>query len=877
MYKISYWIRNYPQYLILPIFIGVLLLFISPDSYMFYPIGKCDSAMFFMGGKAMMNGMIPYVEFTDSKGLLLWLIYGIGYLISKTDYTGLFWLEWFMYTVCFIYIYRLAFLFLNNKSKSIFTCILMTIFIFNTWCRNEVRAEDWCLPFVLMSIYYSCKTIYFKKSLKTAFFVTGLSIGACFMIKYSISLMLSSVMIYLFFTSIRNKRNCIIMGSIALLGFVSIVIPLFLYLNTINAFTAFFNEYVINTFSTISTNGNPVIAYLHEIIMILSYPELCLLFTFSLWGCLSISKYCNKDRFFLVFVLLSFWAITTRHSLFYYFSICTFFPVFAIISILGNISYENKKKPLLISTIIFIYVLITNVYYSYYDPKYIRPDFRIVKSGYYKEQQKFDSILCKYKYPKIIYYNCLDRGDGISCEALPASKYWFRQIGATEEMNFSHLKAIKSRCADFIITEAFDSITMKRNSNILKNYGYKYCVDIEQYDRWGMRYRALFVNPITERKVNYKGTQYLSELNDIRNNTKKTNIATPKIFFFGMGNRKKYMFRDSTLINLNTKQVIRNYKGVDSINIIPDKYEVDIYSRFQISKIYEDENGIWIHENNYSTKLDKSDCRIYLPSFSNHKYASVLRVLHHEILFNIKESAVYPNIFVYKTPFYRDAFMAALCLEKTNNVHLLIPWIESVDNLYDMQNGEPEADNLGELLYLLSFTSDSPKKKQMVENITREVSRLTINKDGNVYIKGKTDGAYNALYPTLILKMALAKNKMKDLFSEKTESGEYDDLCWFGQKAPHRRNIKRWYKDFRFNYLDSPFPYLQWARAHYYDNVMMPFNTDDYPLSWECRGGSADFNSMMIVSKDAVERKICYPHVWTAAEMFLRLYEYKNK
>ena len=27
-----------------------------------------------------MNGLTPYVDFTDSKGPLLWLIYGIGYL-----------------------------------------------------------------------------------------------------------------------------------------------------------------------------------------------------------------------------------------------------------------------------------------------------------------------------------------------------------------------------------------------------------------------------------------------------------------------------------------------------------------------------------------------------------------------------------------------------------------------------------------------------------------------------------------------------------------------------------------------------------------------------------------------------------------------------
>ena len=43
----------------------------------------------------------PYLDFADSKGLLLWLIYGIGYLISPTSYIGVFWLSIIAYTITF--------------------------------------------------------------------------------------------------------------------------------------------------------------------------------------------------------------------------------------------------------------------------------------------------------------------------------------------------------------------------------------------------------------------------------------------------------------------------------------------------------------------------------------------------------------------------------------------------------------------------------------------------------------------------------------------------------------------------------------------------------------------------------------------------------
>lgn len=160
--------------------------------------------------------------------------------------------------------------------------------------------------------------------------------------------------------------------------------------------------------------------------------------------------------------------------------------------------------------------MITNIFSSYYNSKYIRPDYRINKSEFYYEQAKFDSVLNKYEHPTIIYYNSLDRGDGIRCQALPAAKYWFLQNGATKEMKLQHLKAVESRCADFVITEDMDSLAIADKVNKLKGLGYKYCIDIKQNDRWGMRYRVLLINSTAERKVNNKGSLCIMDLNSIR-------------------------------------------------------------------------------------------------------------------------------------------------------------------------------------------------------------------------------------------------------------------------------------------------------------------------------------------------------------------------
>lgn len=75
----------------------LLLFIISPDSYTHDLYARYDSAWFFMCGKAWMEGLTPYVDFADSKGPLLWLIYGIGYLISPYNYIGVFWLSCLWY------------------------------------------------------------------------------------------------------------------------------------------------------------------------------------------------------------------------------------------------------------------------------------------------------------------------------------------------------------------------------------------------------------------------------------------------------------------------------------------------------------------------------------------------------------------------------------------------------------------------------------------------------------------------------------------------------------------------------------------------------------------------------------------------------------
>ena len=142
------------------IFFSILILLVlSPDSYLMHPYGvRCDSAWFFTCGKAWAEGLTPYIDFADSKGPLLWLIYCLGYLLSPTSYHGVFWLSVLAYAIAFAFIWRTSRLFVGKREALLVLCA-MPLFLFFITYHNEVRAEDFCMPAICGGIYFTCSAM----------------------------------------------------------------------------------------------------------------------------------------------------------------------------------------------------------------------------------------------------------------------------------------------------------------------------------------------------------------------------------------------------------------------------------------------------------------------------------------------------------------------------------------------------------------------------------------------------------------------------------------------------------------------------------------------------------------------------------------------
>lgn len=460
-------------YLLIALYVFVLVFFLSTDSYIYDIWGRHDGAWFFMGGKAMMNGMIPYVDFTDSKGPLLWFIYGLGYLLSNDTYVGVFWVSLVFYIVSFIYYYKILKLVLNDSSWAIVGTFLMAIPYFYGVYHYETRAEDFCSTFVAASLYYSLLCI--KDDFKTNKFVTsasislGVAFGACLLIKFSIAIMVGVMMFTLFVLSF-NKRKVFKVLFQMIFGAAIICAPFVIYLCLVGAFVPFINEYFLHTTATIQGDGSIIGSLLHDMkILLLSKKRWpCLMYVL---GAFAFSLKKKEYHYFPFFAALGFVFLSSINAYWYYYlSITAGLAVFFISLIVEYLQNRfggiSQSKIAVIGSVVGVLTIVL----------FIHPETLFYNACGESKNHSASLLFKQVDKPKIINLGS-ELGIGLQAGSLPACKDWCWQAGATEEMVNSQMQSILNREADFITV----SPSHVDYLHCLEEAGYVYCCDVDHH------------------------------------------------------------------------------------------------------------------------------------------------------------------------------------------------------------------------------------------------------------------------------------------------------------------------------------------------------------------------------------------------------------
>jgi hypothetical protein len=326
-----------------------------------------------------------------------------------------------------------------------------------------------------------------------------------------------------------------------------------------------------------------------------------------------------------------------------------------------------------------------------------------------------------------------------------------------------------------------------------------------------------------------------------------------------MGNRRKLLYKGGTLYDALTGEILRSWNPVDE-QILPQEYSVKWRTREgRLYSLEEDEYGVSLKVEGTHTILTAGP--IHLPEFQGSGHAALLKVLLHEVLINVVEGKPLTNLLVHEAPLYRDAAIMCEVLRQTGNLALVKDWILSLSDPFDRAAGMPEADNLGEALYLLSLVAD--KKHPLVPRIL-EAAESFRKFD---YIEGRTGGGEHPVYQTKWLKFGLKRLDLEDTYKLPLAYDPYSSVFWMDFRdvpnngPPFPEELK------------EASPHLAWAEAHLHGwDPPQPLPADAYPLSWEVLPQDRPVpRGMDLIARELADRRIVTPHGRHAAEMLLYL------
>ena len=420
--------------------VATVMVLVSYDAPTHDLTGHKDSAWYMMCGRAWACGMQPYVDFTDTKGPLLWLIYAAGYSLHPTGYGGIFALLVIFYCVACLALYRTARLFLGRR-LSLCAALPMIACFYHIY-HPETHVEDWAQPFFALSLYFSARLLFSPRPspamARRAAFLIGACMACLAMMKFTHAAM-DGVFLFVSLAAMRRFgwREVARGVALALAGAAIIALPLCVLLAAQGSLGAMWREYVV---LSASSSGSFVWIgsrqYLVFFTVVLSASVLAL----------------PRHRWFPLVAFAWFYFITIQGAMWMYYynslHIFLFFPLIALAKWLKGLVPYRYTPP--VGAIVAVEILILAAY-----GWYVGTSHRQFFTSENPEREVFDraaSIMSQHKNPTLLYLNshCIP-SVGDPAQALPACRYWARLSVFTSDMRQDQLQCVDDRRAKCVI------------------------------------------------------------------------------------------------------------------------------------------------------------------------------------------------------------------------------------------------------------------------------------------------------------------------------------------------------------------------------------------------------------------------------------------
>lgn len=401
-----------------------------------------DSNAFLTVGKSMANGLIIYKDIFEQKGPLLYLIHALACLISDTSFTGVYFFQSVSLSVMCFAAYKIATLYIGT-GWSIISATLTCFLTVNSACYYYGdSAEEFCLPLLMISLYYFCR--YFKdtdqyKISKLTFFLIGFFAGCVAMIKFTVIGFWFAWAAYIsLYTWIAKKdfKNAFVNAMIFLGGMATAIIPWVVYFAINGALYDFINVYfILNATAYPKSENLPLLGRLarpvYLILESMYYSPLMIAFSIISNILFLITNIFTQKKFFsrisvpFVFFVGIYLVYFGLRSYAYYSIPMSAFTIFVFISVFALLERIFKKKSSLISAVLCIALIVS----SLIGANHINLSSKHVARKDSKTAQIIvaDYIRANDPSKPILNYGCLDSGVYLLTNQVPQFKHFEHQ------------------------------------------------------------------------------------------------------------------------------------------------------------------------------------------------------------------------------------------------------------------------------------------------------------------------------------------------------------------------------------------------------------------------------------------------------------------
>ena len=446
-----------------------------------------DVNVFYTMGKSFVLGYVPYVDFVDTKGPILILIYAIGYLISPDATFGIYILASFATFFTLLFLYKTSLYFLKDELKSVLVAICCgSLLFFKLYYGYGPRTEQFLLPLIAVQIWLYCTSFEQLCNNRRNQFIFGSFLGCStavfFLTKYiyapyPFTTLCCLIIYYMMNKSFRTYVFTLLF--VYVIAFLLVLLPFFAYFIYTDSLDSFFYAYF--TLSSEYVSGGGYLPFGDKLIVHFSnFFVKCVrepVFWIALCStmCLFTTYYKERmDRALRVVCILSSLAlIAVCCSGFwsYYLLMCFPLAIFPIILIVNKISCSKR----LLYILSFVVVLCSLAHYILILTLSQSQAIETACPSWCRDYHKVEDIIRSKEHAKILYLDQLDQGFGIKTGAVPACPFWFSWRSINDKGRDVQKAAIRNRVPDFICTHYNLS---DANRLLLSNSGYKVIITV---------------------------------------------------------------------------------------------------------------------------------------------------------------------------------------------------------------------------------------------------------------------------------------------------------------------------------------------------------------------------------------------------------------